>query len=142
MLNIASEVKNEAIVASLNITDSSEEEESVASSTEPKVESAPPTSKCPAGYILNQTTLLCDGIKDIFLIYLNFDTPIINYKIWTSASSTAKFAVKISHAKIPLAPTSALACLMLPATLASCSALRQTIAKVMLRGWKLGLHLN
>jgi hypothetical protein len=65
MLQIASEVKNEA---SPNVTDSEEEDEEesgVISSTAPRVESTPATSKCPPGYILNQTTLLCDG-KEIF----------------------------------------------------------------------------
>jgi hypothetical protein len=57
---MASEVKNEASAS--NITDSEEEESVVTSSTEPRFESAPSSSKCPLGYILNQTTLLCDGI--------------------------------------------------------------------------------
>jgi hypothetical protein len=61
----------------------------------------------------------------------NFDPHLLVVKkIWMSASSIAKFAAKISPAKILLAPTSALACLTSPATLASCSAMRQINAKV------------
>lgn len=119
-------MKNEA---SLNITESADsEEEGVTSSNEPQLESTP--SKCPAGYILNQTTLLCDG-TDLFYTFLIWKLTKVN-KIWTSASSTAKFAAKTSLARTQLALTSAQVYQTSPATQVSVTATRQTFAKVCL----------